>query len=316
MLWLAPVIVAVWANVHGSFFIGPLSLGLAWLADVGQRSGTARRTLAVAALGAVAACITPYGPAVWVYAVGLSSNPGVTSLITEWQPTSLRTPAGILFFASALAVVAVLARRGRATDWPTLLWLAAFFAIGAYAERGVAWWALGGAVAVAGLLEPAEARERTDPVLIRRVNAVTAVAIAVVAVVLLPIWRPLDPGTRAPTGLLSDAPSGVTGALREVVAPGDRIFNPQRWGSWFEYASPEALVAVDSRVELIPTDVWSRYERIRSGAPGWQTDLDTMAVDYVVAMPGDMAFGDRLIEAGWITAYAGADGSLLTRSTS
>ena len=196
VLWLAPVIVAVWANVHGSFFIGPLSLGLAWLADVGQRSGTARRTLAVAALSVVAACITPYGPAVWAYAVGLSSNPGVTSLITEWQPTSLRTPAGILFFASALAVVAVLARRGRATDWPTLLWLAAFFAIGAYAERGVAWWALGGAVAVAGLIEPAEARERTDPVLIRRVNAVTAVAIAVVAVVLLPIWRPLDPGTR------------------------------------------------------------------------------------------------------------------------
>jgi hypothetical protein len=316
VLWLAPVIVAVWANIHGSFFIGPLSLGLAWLADVGQRSGTARRTLAVAALGAVAACITPHGPAVWVYAAGLSSDPGVTSLITEWQPTSLRTPAGILFFASALAVVAVLARRGRATDWPTLLWLAVFFAIGAYAERGVAWWALGGGVAVAGLIEPAVARDRTDPDLIRRVNAVTAVAIAVVAVVLLPIWRPLDPGTRAPAGLLSDAPSGITGALRDVVAPGDRIFNPQRWGSWFEYASPEGLVAVDSRVELIPTDVWSRYERIRSGAPGWQTDLDTMAVDYVVAMPSDIAFRDRLLGAGWITAYAGADGSLLTTATS
>ncbi len=75
VLWLAPVIVAVWANVHGSFFIGPLCLGLAWLADVGQRSGTARRTLAVAALSAVAACLTPFGPAVWAYAVGLSSNP-------------------------------------------------------------------------------------------------------------------------------------------------------------------------------------------------------------------------------------------------
>lgn len=316
VLWLAPLIVAIWANVHGSFFIGPLSLGLAWLADVGQGSGTARRTLAVAALSVVAACITPYGPAVWAYAVGLSSNPGVTSLITEWQPTSLRTPAGILFFASALAVVAVLARRGRATDWPTLLWLAAFFAIGAYAERGVAWWALGGAVAVAGLIEPAEARERTDPVLIRRVNAVTAVAIAVVAVALLPIWRPLDPGTGAPAGLLSDAPSGVTGALRDVVAPGDRIFNPQRWGSWFEYASPEALVAVDSRVELIPTDVWSRYERIQAGAPGWQTDLDTMAVDHVVAMPSENSFRDRLLGAGWISAYSGADGSILTMSAS
>jgi hypothetical protein len=316
VLWLAPVIVAIWANVHGSFFIGPLSLGLAWLIDVGERSDTARRTLAVTALSAVAACVTPFGPAVWTYAAGLSSNPGVTSLITEWQPTSLRTPAGILFFVSALAVVALLARRGRPTDWPILLWLAAFFAIGVYAERGVAWWALGAAVAVAGLIEPAQARDRVDPVLIRRLNAGTAVAVAVVAVLLLPIWRPLDPGTRAPAGLLTDAPSGVTSSLRDTVAAGDRVFNPQRWGSWFEYASPTALVAVDSRVELVPADVWSRYERIRSGATGWQTDLDTMAVDIIVTTPSEIAFRDRLLAAGWISGYAGADGSLLTRSAS
>ena len=41
-----------------------------------------------------------------------------------------------------------------------------------------------------------------------------------------------------------------------------------------------------------------------------------MMVDHVVAMPSDIAFRDRLLGAGWITAYAGADGSLLTRSTS
>ena len=302
---------AIWANVHGSFFIGPLSLGLAWLADVGQRSGTARRTLAVAALSAVAACITPFGPAVWAYAVGLSSNPGVTSLITEWQPTSLRTPAGVLFFASALAVVAVLARRGRATDWPTLLWLAAFFAIGAYAERGVAWWALGGAVAVAGLIEPAATPERADPVLIRRVNAVTAVAIAVVAVVLLPIWRPLDPGTRAPAGLLTDAPSGITGALRDVAAPGDRIFSPQRWGSWFEYAFPDALVAVDSRIELFPATVWRDYELALAGREGWQDLFGSWGTTTVITSGSELTLRDALLGSGWRSVYSDRDGAVL-----
>ena len=49
--------------------------------------------------------INPFGPQVWLYAVGLSTNPEVTARITEWQPTTLRTVPGMLFFASALAVV-------------------------------------------------------------------------------------------------------------------------------------------------------------------------------------------------------------------
>ena len=33
-LWAIPVLVVLWANVHGSFFLAPLVLGLAWLEDV------------------------------------------------------------------------------------------------------------------------------------------------------------------------------------------------------------------------------------------------------------------------------------------
>ena len=32
-LWAIPLIVLAWANIHGSFFLGPLVLGLAWLED-------------------------------------------------------------------------------------------------------------------------------------------------------------------------------------------------------------------------------------------------------------------------------------------
>ena len=92
--------------------------------------------LAVAVVAALAALLNPFGPQVWLYAVGLSTNPEVTARITEWQPTTLRTVPGMLFFASAFAVVVLLARRGARTAWPTLVWLAAFFVVGAYAM----WW--------------------------------------------------------------------------------------------------------------------------------------------------------------------------------
>src|SRR4029079_17496521 len=109
-LWAIPIIVAVWANIHGSFFLGPLVLGLAWLEDLHDRDPGARRTLAVGIVSALAACLTPFGPAVWAYAVGLSTNPQVTQRITEWQATKLRAVPGMLFFASAGGIGVLVAR--------------------------------------------------------------------------------------------------------------------------------------------------------------------------------------------------------------
>ena len=107
VLWAIPLLVIVWANVHGSFFLAPLVLGLVWLEDVAERAAGAHRTLLVAVVSAVAACVTPFGAAVWAYAVGLSTNPEVTRRITEWQPTTIRDGTGILFFLSVAAIVAL-----------------------------------------------------------------------------------------------------------------------------------------------------------------------------------------------------------------
>ena len=37
-LWAIPILVVLWANLHGSFFLAPLVLGLAWLEDVAARA--------------------------------------------------------------------------------------------------------------------------------------------------------------------------------------------------------------------------------------------------------------------------------------
>ena len=78
---------------------GPLVLGLAWLEDLHDRVPAPGGRSPSASSASLAACLTPFGPAVWAYAVGLSTNPLVTERITEWQATSLRTCPGMLFFA-------------------------------------------------------------------------------------------------------------------------------------------------------------------------------------------------------------------------
>ncbi len=313
-VWAIPVVVVLWANLHGSFFLGPVVLGLAWLEDLHDHAPLARRTLATALVSAAAACLTPAGPWVWSYAVGLSLNPAVTSRITEWQPTSLRDVPGILFFASALAVATLLARRGRATPWPTLAWFAVFFAIGAYAVRGVAWWPIAAAIGIVELIAvPAgTARpERTEPPFIRRMNVVVVALLVLVSVALLPVWRPLERGLDTPLAVVGNAPPGITGELRTIAQPGDRLFNPQPWGSWFEYALPALPVVLDSRIELFQPDVWDAYQLVASGGDGWQAQLQRWGVTIVVvAGDGDAAFAARLTEAGWRHVYTDSDGQV------
>jgi hypothetical protein len=318
-LWLVIPLTALWANLHGSFFLGPLVVGLAWLADVHDRSPNPHQTLTVAALAAVGACVNPFGPSVWLYAFGLTTNSLVTARITEWQPTSLRSVPGVLFFGSAMLVAALIARGGRRVSWPALLWLAVFFAIGVYAARGVAWWPIAAVAVVAPVLahsrnprvvaEPATERSRPP-------NLAIAGVLVVAAVALLPVWRPVDAGLGAPAGVVSFAPSGITSALRSIAREGDRIVNAQTWGSWFELAIPDAKVAIDSRIEVFPPKVWDDYDNVTAAGRGWSETLDEWGATIVVgAREGEQPLIDALShDAAWRQAYADGDGVVFVRA--
>jgi hypothetical protein len=315
VVWLIPLIVLIWANLHGSFVLGSLAVGLAWLADLRERREPRFELLAVALVSVLAACITPFGPSVWRYAIGLTADPTVTGRISEWQRTLPTDVLGLLFYGSLVAVSALLARRRQHVTWPTAVWLIAFVAIGIYAVRGIAWWALAAVPPVALLLAgitPA-APERPGTPTTQRANALIVGLLVLVGIGLLPLWRPTDDGTGTPSGLLIDAPSGVTATLKQTVHAGARVFNPQPWGSWFEYAIPDALVGVDSRVEIFPASIWAAYDAVRAGTPGWEQVLAAWDVDLIAAEPDDGAFVGRLKAAGWSIVSADPSGSVLRR---
>jgi hypothetical protein len=312
VVWIIPLMVLIWANLHGSFVLGPLAVGLAWLADVRDRREPRFELLAVAAVSVVAGCVTPFGPSVWRYAIGLTADPSVTGRISEWQRTLPTDVPGLLFYASLLAVAALVVRRREDVTWPTLLWLLAFAAIGTYAVRGIAWWALAAVPPVATLLAGMVpgSLERLGTRTMQRANAAIVIFLVLVGVALLPVWRPTDPGTGTPVGLLTDAPSGVTATIKQAARAGDNLFNPQSWGSWFEYAIPDTLVAVDSRVEIFPLSVWAAYDAVRAGDPGWQQILAEWHVTLIATEFDDDELVDRLREAGWTLISADASGSV------
>lgn len=300
----APLVVAVWANIHGSFVLGPLLLGYAWAEDLAAGRPGATRSLAVFVTGSLATLVNPYGAGVWAYAVGIGANPGVTQLVTEWQRTSpLRMPGTLLYLAAAAAFVLLLRRRSRVSlpDWGLALVLTL---LAVWAERGVAWWAMGMVYLLAGVV--AEPQIEAGVPKANRLNGLIAAVLVMLVVMALPWWRPQDPLTGR-AGLLSFAPSGLAAFVREHAHTGARVAVTQSWGSWFEWAVPHALYFVDSRFELYPKATMLDYVTLARGGDGAAEVLDRWHVELVALEAGTPP------PSGWIVVASDADGAILVR---
>ncbi len=343
-IWLIPLLVVPWASLHGSFIFAPVAVGVAWLEDVLAARPGARRLFAVAIASALASLINPFGIGVWSYAFGLTTNPTIRRLISEWQPTALLSADGLLLYGSMLVFALIILVRVRSesrsprepgsqsADWrrllPTVLWLVFLGAVAASAERGIAWWALAAPVALAGWLgQPDASRTGTavDPIpgatseapLPERastLNGAIAVVLVLVGVLLLPTWRG-GTSLEGPSGLLTDAPAGITTALLGRVGGSDRIWNAQRWGSWLELALPGVPIAVDSRIEVIPAAAWDDHIALSGGALDWLAILDRWKVTVVVASRQEQAGLIPLIQASpaWVVLYQDGDGLVFVR---
>jgi hypothetical protein len=321
VVWLVPLLALAWANLHGSFVLVAVAVGWAWLEDAIARHPATLRTAAVGVVALLATFVNPFGPGVWAYALGIASNTAIGSRVSEWQPPTITDPQGILFYGSVALVAAVLVARRRRVRLTSLALLLPLLALGIQAVRGLAWWPIGAAVVVAGVLAPSstgvappgEPARATPPVL-RRLNALTAVALVLVGVALLPVWRPADPVT-GPAGVVTYAPPGITATLRDLADPDDRLFHPQVWGSWLEFAVPQARTFVDSRIELFPARVWEDYDTVMGARPGWDAVLDRWGVTIVVvAADGNPALLPALTHAGWHEAYLDDDGWVFIRA--
>src|SRR5215211_3599021 len=117
-----PLLMPLWANLHGAFIVG---IGLlvieaaaaAWRRD---RAGVVRHLLITVA-GVAGLLVNPWGAQVLGYAVSLPTNRAVTRIVTEWGPTNPRQLTGILVVGALGLLVVALVRApapGRLPEQP------------------------------------------------------------------------------------------------------------------------------------------------------------------------------------------------------
>ena len=303
-----PLLMPLWANLHGAFVVGVGLLVIEVAAAIWRRDRPgAVRYLLVTAASLAALLVNPWGVRVLGYAVSFPANPTVTGIVAEWGPATLRQPAGALILVAIGVLVVALVRAPSPERAPEqLLRMALLAGLALWAIRAGAWFGLALPVALCALARPVPARpagaERGVPVLSGLVLAVLAVMLVMAS----PPLRQAMPGSRPE---LRAAPVATATWLAANPQPG-RMFNYQPWGSYLEFRlGPRVQVAFDSRVELPSADRWSDYHAVVTGRWDAERLLDEWRVGHVVASRRGTPALVELLEASgrWRLVFSSGD---------
>jgi hypothetical protein len=276
LLWL-PLLFVAWVNTHGSILLGLLVLGveLAWslvpAARVVALGGDGRsshpRPLALVLLASlVAACISPYGPELLRYDLGVTTDSQIGQYISEWQSPDFHSFEMVVFYGIPLVVLVLALRRRRFMVLEVTL-TTLFFMAALHSGRFVVYLF----VAACGLAASRPGRPVWGP-RARRVAGALGVAL-MVAVVATP---------SVPAGsVTTDTPVAAYSYLAS--RPG-RIFTQQAWASYGILRHRASFF--DGRADYFSGPVFADYIAVIGVAGDPDTVLSRYHVAYVVWPPG------------------------------
>jgi len=301
--WLLVPLTWVWACVHGLWSAGVV-LGVVVAAGAlldAPRGARPWRLLSIPLLSVVAAAVTPVGPRLLASQLTVSAR---TGFISEWLPTSFRTPPAIAFAAMAGVLVLLWAHRGKIA-WTPLLLLLLACGWAALVTRMLAF----SAVLVAPLLAAELAAFRNRPVTAAQVRAERR-TVTVAVVVLLGLMAVAVPRT-------ATAPAGVPDRFAPRLAElpqGSAVLVEDAVGSWIEYRFPGLDPTIDGMFDAYTLDYLHRFQAVPPVAAGWASFVRQAHPQAAVLVRGsalEAAMRNRLgwravsRDAGWVYLVPG-----------
>lgn len=339
-IWLAIPGLAIWANLHGGFFIGVATLGV-YTAVTGLQDLIAGRGLrrggklaGITAAAALATIATPGGFETW-RAVAISIvNPMTRQVMADWRPliavmaVQMREGySGMTFFAcvigmfAATVICVAVAPRGRDL---ALIAIAGLMMVAAFmAVRNMALAVIAASAPLARHAGIAAARIGRDRDAARADFPGAAAAVGL---------TPLTQGTIAAlalvlagtSGLFSnriraamDYPGGAVAFMQAHDLRGN-ILNEFAWGEYLIWHMPaRSRVFIDGRFDLVyPPRIVTEYLDFFNARPGSARVLTAYPHDFVLMRPDAPASGFMMRRGDWKLVYRDRVAMLFARAES
>lgn len=299
-----PLVMALWANLHGGFILGLLVLGVATAVALllpADRGHAAPKELALC-LGAtmLAVLATPWGFSLPLHVLDFFSNPLISKYTVEFQSPDFHSATALIFLALVFAISGAwiwLASRGRRPHALALALVAVWTALAIYTVRYIPIWALialpllgealQDSLRVRTTPQPAEIGPRLRPRLpgfvvgaFQRLDATDALvgrglwsALAALALLALVLHGGRMPSGARVLNAQFDArtfPVQAAQRLHDGGLPPGAGFTTYTWGSYLDDALPEYHPFVDSRSDSYSQKLLSDYLDIVGLSPDWR----------------------------------------------
>jgi hypothetical protein len=274
-----PVVMWIWANVHGSFALGLAYLGLhligRWVDGAPPfRPGRERTILVGAAIGFVATFVNPYGVSLVLFPVHLLSRGEILSHVIEWQSPDFRSKWGIALAAWICLFVAAVARGRHRVSRRDLIVAVPMLLLALWALRNITIAPLVGLPVVAR----AFAVDEDTPERFSSTFVAGIVAVLVLVGVALGVG-----GASEPSFAFDSYPVRSLRYVEQHGLLGSRMLTDDADAGYVILRdAPEQRVFLDDRYDMYPPGLIHDYFKVSDGLPGWDRVLDDRGVDVVL----------------------------------
>lgn len=295
-LWLIPVMMVLWVNLHAGFAIGFIFL-FGFLAgeaigrllnpddEYALKWQELQKVGLVTAAGIVALSINPYGPQMILYPFRTAGIQTLNLFIQEWQSPNFKLPQTWPTLILLGGVIVLGSRTRKTLAWSDMFLVAGTAILAVWAARNMAVFAVVATPVLSrqldGWLEEKgwqiSPSKELSPRLIR-LNWVLLFIVLLGGLAKIGSTLSAETVREAHEVYL---PVEATDYLRENLPDGP-IFNEYNWGGYFIFTLPNIPVFVDGRTDLYDDDFLKKYFRAILGAKEWEEPLDEYNISTVV----------------------------------
>ncbi|HVD47983.1 MAG TPA: hypothetical protein VNG70_11935 [Candidatus Limnocylindria bacterium] len=314
-----PVVMAIWANLHGGWVIGFVWLGVALVAELigwaWDRSNPAHRRhvrflAIIGAASLVAVLATPHGFSLYLYPFQTQGSVAQQKLIVEWFSPDFHQIYLRPFEAMVFIVIA-----GFALRRPSLhqfLLVISGLGLAFQSVRHVALFVAAATPVMIAVYSDYWKELATSRGWKLRLPARTlfaaitgGVLVLVLGVTLLKIYSDVSPAVQQKLDA-SSYPIGAADWLAAHPEVGTRMYNQYGWGGYLAYRfypDPNRRVFIFGEAELMGDPLLNQYNSVQNLRPDWQSILDQYQVDYIIFNKGEALSNVLATQPEWKLAY-------------
>jgi hypothetical protein len=304
-----PLLMWIWANVHGTFALGFAYLAVhlvgCWLDGERPWEGRSRPLLTAGAVALAVCLVNPLGASLLTFPIHLLARGDVLNQVMEWRSPDFHGFIGMAFALWVVVLVTALARRQPRPTRRDILVSVSFLLLGFWALRNLAVVPIVGLVVVArAAAVDGQQDDRRSPV-----NLVALVLMLLIG------CSALSQAAGVKDYDLSTYPVQAMKVLDQQGLLGSELLTTDAWGGYVihEYW-PRQRVFIDDRYDMYPTALAQEYFKLARAAPGWRDILDRHQIKTIV-WPNEKPLSQVLdLAPGWRRIHQDKLASVWVRS--